>query len=152
MTNESNEAKAAGADLGMDAFFTRDRANEGLQLPLYLPNGEKSGHWVRVLGIDSDVFRLADTETRRDAFRIAQIEDKRERSLEIAASKRRLIATLVVAWSFPQPCTQRNVEEFFGKAPQIMDAIDQAASRRALFFAARSSSSQPTPSDSSSST
>ena len=57
---ESNEAKAAGADLGMSAFFTRDRANEGIELPLYLPNGRKSEHWLRVLGVDSDAFRLAE--------------------------------------------------------------------------------------------
>jgi hypothetical protein len=149
---EPNEAKAAGADLGMDAFYTRDRANEGIELPLYLPNGRKSGHWLRVLGVDSDAFRLAEADSRRDAFRVASIEDKEKRAEEMHASKRRLVAALIVGWSFPQPCTPRNVEEFLRQAPQIMDAVDMAASRRALFFAARSSSSQPTPSDSSSST
>ncbi len=149
---ESNEAKAAGADLGMDAFFTRDRANEGIELPLYLPSGRKSGHWLRVLGVDSDSFRLAEADSKRDAFRIASMEDKEKRAGEIHASKRRLIATLIVGWSFPQPCTSKNVEEFLRQAPQIMDAVDTVASRRALFFGARSSSSRPTPSDSSSST
>ncbi|AME18047.1 hypothetical protein AAT1_02022 [Pseudomonas phage AAT-1] len=147
-----NDNKAAGAVTGMDAFFTRSRANEGLELPLYLPNGQKSEHWVRILGVDSDSFRNAEAESRRDAFRIAQIEDLTDRAKAIADSKRRLVASLVVAWSFDRPCNVDEVEAFFREAPQIMDAIDLAASKRALFFGAGSSSSRPTPSTSSSST
>lgn len=146
-----NNNKAAGA-AGMDEFFTREKANEGIQVPLWRPDGTKSEHWVRIVGIDSDVFRQADAEARRDAIRIAQLESGSERAMEIARSKRRLIAHLVVAWSFDQECTVENVEQFFVNAPQIMDAIDVAASKRTLFFAARSSSSQPSQSTSSGST
>lgn len=145
---ENNNA-AGAATSAMNAFFTRGVANEGVQLPLYTPNGEKSEHWVRVLGVDSDSFRMAEADSKRDAFRIAGIESREERAAEITKSKRRLIASLVAAWSFEQPCTVSNVEAFFLEAPQIMDAIDIAASKRALFFAGRSSSSQPTPSMSS---
>jgi hypothetical protein len=144
-------ASAAGEE-GMDAFFTRGKANEGLQLPLYTPSGRKSEHWVRILGVDSDAFRAANAESQRDAFRIAQMEDKSERALAILESKRRLVASLVVAWSFDKPCTVDAVAEFFTQAPQIMDAIDLAASKRALFFANRSSGLQDSPSTSSAST
>lgn len=135
-----------------EAFFTRGQANEGVQLPLYTPDGRKSDHWVRILGVDSDVFRAAETESRRDAFRVAQIEDLSARNEEISRSKRRLVAALVVSWSFPEPCDVDSVEEFFKEAPQIMDAIDIAASKRSLFFASRSNSSPPSPSTSSDST
>ena len=150
--SENHNNAAGAATPAMSAFFTRGVANEGLQLPLYLPNGEKSEHWVRVLGVDSDAFRAAEAESKRDAFRIAGIESREERAAEIAKSKRRLVASLVTAWSFDQPCTVDNVEAFFLEAPQIMDAIDIAASKRALFFVGRSSSSQPMPSTSSGST
>lgn len=145
MTEETNKGV-------MDAFFTRGKANEGLQLPLYLPNGEKSEHWVRILGIDSDTFRTADADARREAFTIAAMEDKAARAEAIADSKRQLLAVLVTAWSFPQECTTENVMAFFKEAPQIMDAIDTTAGRRALFFGARSSSSPPSQGTSSSST
>lgn len=147
----SNDNKAAGA-AGMDEFFTRERANEGIQVPLWRPDGTKSEHWVRIIGIDSDAFRQADAEARRDAVRIAQIESPSERAGEIARSKRRLIAHLVIGWSFEQECNVDSVEQFFTQAPQIMDAIDVAASKRTLFFAVRSSSSQPSQSTSSDST
>lgn len=148
------QQKPAGtkAAFSMNDFFTREKANEGIQLPLYLPNGLKSEHWVRIIGIDSDIFRAADIEARRDAVRIAQIDEPKAREEAIAKSKRDLIAVLVIDWSFPHPCTHEAVSDFFKEAPQIMDAIDQAASRRALFFANGSNSSQPSPSTSSSST
>jgi hypothetical protein len=148
MSQENN--KAAGAASGMDEFFTRGKANEGVKLPLYRPDGTKSDHWVRIRGVDSDIFRTAEAESRRDAFRVAAIEDIKERGAAITASKRRLIASLVVEWSFDKPCDVDSVEEFFIEAPQIMDAIDIAASKRALFFANGSSSSQPSLSTSSS--
>lgn len=148
---DNNESKAAGA-AGMEAFFTRGKANEGIKLPLWTPQGTKSEHWVRILGIDSDAFRMANAEAQRDAFRIAQIEDPAERAAEIALSKRRLVASLVAEWSFDRPCNVDTVADFFREAPQIMDAIDTAASKRALFFAKGSSDSQPTPSTSSDST
>lgn len=140
--------KATGT--GMDAFFTRSIANEGVELPLYRPDGSKSEHWVRIRGVDSDYFRTADAESRRDAFRIAQIDDLTARAEAIDESKRNLVAALVISWSFDRPCTPMEVSAFFREAPQIMDAIDMAASRRAVFFGKGLSNSQPSQSTSSS--
>lgn len=138
--------------LGMEAFYTRERANEGIKIPLYLPDGTKTEHWLRIRGIDSDHFRLAEAESKRDAMRVAMIEDPLERAKAIADAKLSLIAELVISWSFEKECTHENVKEFFRQAPQIADAVDQVASKRALFFAKRSSSSLSTPKPSSGST
>ncbi|QIQ65284.1 hypothetical protein 19_00019 [Pseudomonas phage Epa19] len=134
---------------GMEAFFTRSIANEGIELPLYAPTGEKTEHWLRVRGIDSDEFRTAEANSKRDAFQIASVEDLAERTRLIAESQRKLVASLVVGWSFEQECTLENVMAFFREAPQIQEAVDRTASRRALFFAGRSSSSPLSPSTSS---
>lgn len=147
MTTDKKESPAAGA--GMELFHTRQRANDGIELPLYTPDGERSAYWMRVRGVDSDEFRLAEAESKRDVMRIAQIEDMRERTREVELSKLKLIAVLVISWNFEQECTQENVVAFLKEAPQIADAIDRAASKRSLFFAARSSSSPSTPSTSS---
>lgn len=138
--------------LGMEAFFTRELANEGIEIPLYLPDGTKTEHWLRIRGVDSDHFRLAEAESKRDAMRVAMIEDPLERAKAIADAKLNLIAALVISWSFEKECTLENVKEFFRQAPQIADAVDQVASKRALFFAKRSSSSLSTPKPSSGST
>lgn len=73
---------------GMSAFHTRSVANEGVELPLYTPTGEKTDEWLRVRGIDSDEFRSAEADAKRDAFKIASIEDPLERSHLIEESKR----------------------------------------------------------------
>lgn len=135
--------------LGMEAFFTREKAEAGIKLPLYSPLGEKTEHWLRIRGIDSDEFRVAESEARRDAMRVAAIEDPEERNIAIADAQRSLIATLVIGWSFEQECSHSNVMKFLREAPQIQDAIDKAASRRALFFVSESKDSQHSPNTSS---
>jgi hypothetical protein len=140
------------SSLGMEAFFTREKANEGIEIPLYLPDGTKTEHWLRIRGVDSDHFRLAEAESKREAMRVAMIEDPLERAKAIADAKLSLIAALVISWSFEEECTHENVKEFFRQAPQIADAVDQVASKRALFFGKGSSSSLSTPKPSSGST
>lgn len=136
----------------MEAFYTREKANAGVKVPLYTPDGAKSEHWLRIRGVDSDAFRDAEAESKRDTFRVANIEDLAERAKAITDAKRGLIASLVISWSFEQECSIENVKAFFRQAPQIADAVDQVASKRALFFAPRSSSSENTPPPSSDST
>lgn len=145
MSTDKKESTAGG----MELFHTRQFANEGIELPLYTPDGKRSEHWMRIRGVDSDEFRLAEAESKRDVMRIAQIENARDRTAEVELSKLTLIAALVISWSFPQECTRENVVAFLKEAPQIADAIDTAASKRSLFFAARLSSSANTPSTSS---
>ncbi|URA07143.1 putative tail assembly chaperone [Xanthomonas phage Mallos] len=145
MSTDKKESTAGG----MELFHTRQFANEGIELPLYTPDGKRSEHWMRIRGVDSDEFRLAEAESKRDVMRIAQMENVRDRTTEVELSKLTLIAALVISWSFPQECTRENVVAFLKEAPQIADAIDTAASKRSLFFAARLSSLANTPSTSS---
>lgn len=140
------------AKTGMEAFFTRKASNEGIELPLYAPDGTKTEHWIRIRGVDSDAFRLADAEERRRMIEIVRIEDPREQQLALHQSRLRLLSALVISWSFEEECTLDKVMEFLREAPQIADAIDHAATKRALFLGNGSSSSRPSPSTSSSST
>src|SRR5690606_26407498 len=102
--------------IGMEAFYTREKANEGIKLPLHLPSGEPTEHWLRIRGVDSDEFRLAEAESRRDAFRVASIEDPRERAKAIEDAKIDLLAHLVIEWSFDKECTLEAVKEFLREA------------------------------------
>lgn len=138
--------------VGMDAFFTRAAANEGIEVPLFLPTGEKSEHTLRIRGVDSDAFRQADAESRRKLMDIVQIEDLIQRQAELDRAQAALIASLVIDWSFDEPCTPEAVIEFFIQAPHIKDAVDQLAAKRKLFFGQRSSNSSTTQKPSSGST
>lgn len=129
---------------GMEQFFTRPVANEGIELPLTAPGSDAvTGHWLRVRGVDSDHFRLADSTAKRGMVDLIGITDTNVRAEALDTAKRRLVAALVCSWSFEQECSEENVMAFFKEAPHLMDAVDRVASNRALFFAKRSSNSEP---------
>ncbi|GAA4652083.1 hypothetical protein GCM10023116_43670 [Kistimonas scapharcae] len=141
-------------------FYTKPAHNEGRRLPLFLPDGTDSGEWLEVVGIDSDAFQAAMTETRRQllASDIA-ISTAKAKALEsgnepadldrITADIRRLSedrqavmtereaatkAAYIKDWSFDKPCTQENALEFIINAPPVADQIDQYCSNRMNFL------------------
>lgn len=116
------------------AFFTSERATEGIMLPLYLPTGVQTDKWIRVRGVDSDEFRKADARLRRGMIALGEIEDIPTREAAFEDHKRKTIAALVMDWNLAEACTEENVVEFLRKAPQIADKIDRVATDRALFF------------------
>ena len=134
--------------MSMKDFFTRDKANEGIEVPLYLPGTDTpSGEWIRIRGVDSDEFRNADLEAKR-ALR-KTIEDNLNPEQEHRTQMTKLIASLVISWSFPEECNRKNVVEFLINAPQIEDAINTLAAKRTLFFKHGSPNSANTPEPSS---
>jgi len=133
-------------------YYTRDAANKGIKVDLVKPDGEDSGDYLRILGADSDRFRAASNDRAMDAIDIINTKDPKEREEKELAHRISLIASLVVDWSFDEPCTQAAVEEFLLNAPAIRDQIDQTAADRKRFLANGSPSSEPLPGQNSSST
>lgn len=119
----------------MEEFFTRQKANEGKVLPLYLPSGEKSKHTITVLGIDSDTFKRADAKMRREVLELPNTLTEEERAEKIEELRIRLIAHVVANWTFEQECNETNVVKLFKEAPQICEAVNQFAGNRRAFFA-----------------
>ena len=118
---------------GMDAFYTRDKANEGRRVDLSLPDGKPSGEWLQVRSQWSDEFRATrDASMQAVVMTAGEDLDKRrdtatERLLDVRAA-------LVAAWSFPEPCTREAVREFLRNAPQIAERLDRWAANDADFF------------------
>jgi hypothetical protein len=125
----------------MEEFFTRQRANDGVKLPLYHPDGSASDHWLVVRGIDSDIFRETEAKAKRKAIEVAQIKDEKERTLQIRESELVCIAALIAGWSFEKECTADNVIDFLREAPQIADQVNRFAARRSEFYVKKSDSS-----------
>lgn len=125
----------------MEEFFTRQIASEGVELPLYLPDGQKSEHTITVRGIDSDEFRQAEAKAKRRAVELAQIQSENERAKQVRETELACIASLVAGWTFGTPCNHTNVVNFLREAPQIADMVNRFAARRAEFFAKKSISS-----------
>ena len=134
----------------MDAFFTRSAANEGIEVPLYLPDGTRTEHFLRIRGTDSDAFRQAEAEGRRKLLEAAAEKDQHKLSAVAVANTELLLCSLIIGWSFEQECNEENKKKLLREAPQIGDAIDKMASRRTLFFKKGSPDSAPSPVPSSS--
>lgn len=125
----------------MEEFFTRNKANEGVVLPLSHPDGTASDHWIKVRGVDSDNFRRAESAANRKAVELAMIDDKEERENAVRDVELECIASLVASWSFDKECTTDNVIAFLREAPQISDSVNRFAARRSEFFSKKSNSS-----------
>lgn len=136
----------------MSSFFTREKANTGMEFPLWLPDGTKSEEFLRIRGMDSDEFREAEQESQRGMALAATLKDPKELSRVYNECKLKMIASLVISWSFPQECNLENKMEFLREAPQIADSINKVGSDRKLFFANGSSASSDTLKESSDST
>ena len=130
--------------MGMEQFFTRDKANEGIKLPLFEPTGEPTDHYLIVRGVDSDEFRRSQARLNREVVKVSDLDEK-EREARFGVLQTELVASLVSEWSFEDECTPESVKQFLLKAPQIQDAINVFAGRRSYFFAKRSSDSTSTP-------
>jgi hypothetical protein len=122
-------------------FFTRDRANKGEKLPLSLPDGSPTDEYLNVRGVDSDQFREAVNEYRRELIGYAAIKDESERARKSEQARIKLMCALVIGWSFEAELTQEALAELFSEAPHIADEADKFASDRRRFFRKRSTSS-----------
>ena len=134
----------------MKEFFTRSSANSGRDLKLTLPDGTESDHWLHIVGIDSDIFRRAQSEQHRRTLEVIELKDAGEMSeadaeIEYEKARTALIASLVTGWSFPTECTQENVIDFFREAPQIATSVNLFAGNRKSFFKTGSDDSTNTP-------
>ncbi len=137
--------KAQGAKVvGMSAFFTRARANEGVTIPLHTPEGAESGHWLEISGIDGDAFQKAKARQPRIMAEIAVIENEEEREAAAMVAMCNLLAVVVKSWTFNDPakmpsgelyeCNVANASMFLQEAPQIRTRIDEIISSRAGFY------------------
>lgn len=129
----------------MAAFFTRQKANEGIELPLAFPDGTPSPHLIRIRGVDSDAFKTADAAAKRRMFELASDPDKSKVEAFLVEARLDTISALVVSWTFDEPCTPENIRKLLKEAPQLADQIDRLATKRSLFFKKDSASSTPSP-------
>lgn len=120
--------------MGMESFYTRRKANEGIKVPLSLPGGAETEDYLIIRGIDSDAFRDADTLARSQALLIVEIENKAERVSLMKESRLDILTSLIASWSFEEECTPETVRTMLIEAPQIADAVDRVAAKRASFF------------------
>jgi hypothetical protein len=143
--------------MGMEAFYTRDKANDGVRVDLFTPDGVKSGEWLMVRHVWSDAFADAEEAAKlrvagklRDELQRSGLKGEDEIPPEVRAvikaegreARLDLLAALVSGWSFDSDCTPEAVRAFLHNAPQIAEQVDKIAGDTRRFFGNGSTSSK----------
>jgi len=130
--------------LSPDDFGILDKAEEGIKLPLTLPDGTETEEYLVIRGTDSRVFKQKQARLQKRKLDFLREKSNREDPDKLldfeTETERELIASLVAGWSFEKDCTESAVIEFLRKAPQIQESLDLTAADRSLFFAGTSAS------------
>lgn len=123
-------------DIPFSAFNIVDLSEAGIKMPLALPNGTKTEHWLRLRGAHSPSFLRASSQADAEQLELTSKKatlDKSEITDAERAITRKMIASLVAEWSSDEECTIENVVKFFEGAPQIQRAVDHFASSERNF-------------------
>lgn len=122
-------------------FFTRAKANEGERMPLSLPDGTPTDEWLLIRGVDSDQFRTALDDFRRELLAVTSLKDENEKTDKTEAARLKLNAALIIGWSFEAEFSEPALLEFLRESPYIAAEVDRFASDRRRFFGKRSTGS-----------
>jgi hypothetical protein len=115
----------------LSVFATRAKANEGIEVPLPLPDGTPSGVVLRVLHRDSDAYRKAMADYRRNLVRMgAALADDTETDL-------RLVAACVAGWNLPNAFSTEDVVDLFRASPYIFDLVEAKVYSGKDFFGSK---------------
>jgi hypothetical protein len=122
--------------IGMDAFNVVKKATEGVKMPLNLPDGTPTEHFIVVRGADSTRFRGAKAKYNRELAKgLKSCKDDAEKQEALQdETTRKMVAALVVDWSFDTECNETNIRKFLADSPQIQEQIDSFAGVRSNFF------------------
>jgi|TARA_R110000772_G_scaffold229216_1_gene340061 hypothetical protein len=126
--------------VGMGSFSIKGRSEDGIKVPLLLPDGEETEHFLMVRGADSAAFRKAQARAHRGALELLKLSkakkpiDAGDLAMRQAKVQRDLLSNLIAGWSFEAECTPETVSDFFEEAPQIEEMVNEIAGDRSQFF------------------
>ena len=111
-------------------FFSRQKHEEGIQVPLPLPDGSESGEFVVLMGRDSRIFRKAQSDYR-NRMMIAKVDQK---EFDEYTEGIKLTASAIKSWTLEDELSQEAAVEMLTNAPYILDALDSALYDNKRFF------------------
>jgi len=120
----------------MADFYTLGALEKGKKLPLTLPDGTETEHYLMVMGSDAPAARKALLE----ASRMLRGEAKEKMSVDAEAelaqrANLHYLSVLAFDWSFPVPYTKEAVTELLLNNPGLSLEVEKLASDRTRFFA-----------------
>lgn len=115
-------------------LYTTDLHEDGAEVEIVDGSGEKTGLFLKVMGIDSSVFRSHTKKQQRayiDALRTGEEFDDEKYTIEALVSA-------TIGWrGTDEKFSKELCEELYLKAPYIKDQVDRFMADRANFIPAK---------------
>lgn len=128
-------AKKPEPIISAESFFTKELSEEGVKVPLALPDGSRTDHWMVLLSTDSDAFKRGCVAVNQRFLKDAGKEQSAAEKLADKEKRNMLYLSLLIKeWSFDEPCTEANKVRVLSNAPALADMVDRFANQRANFF------------------
>lgn len=108
----------------LEEFYTRKLSDEGIKFPLEAPDGTQSDEWLIVAGVESARYEKAYVDTMKATVKGADLTEQ----------SNILLASLVIDWSFEEPCIVDNVVVFLMNVPYIKIDLDRFVADRTNFL------------------
>lgn len=109
-------------------------AQDGVTVPIRLPDGTDSDSTLTVRGHDSAAFLDAARAFSRNDAELSKIQDPDKRTTERHEASLRLTASLVLGWTLEDDFSTAAVVELFKQAPYVRKQVDDVAADRRNFF------------------
>lgn len=137
--------------LTMSDFFTAQKIEDGISIPIPLPCGSPSSHSMVIMGYDCKSLRVTEATIQREILKDLkntksdnkstdidpkEVEEETEKSKTRQA---RLAASLIKSWTFEEECNEVNKIKFLMNSSYIVDLIDKVSSNNKSFFTEPSS-------------
>ncbi|MCO8161078.1 phage tail assembly chaperone [Pseudomonas sp. 21LCFQ010] len=141
-TKDETKAEAPIKNFELSDFFTLPAIQKGKKLPLTLPDGTETPHYLVVTSSDAAVARRKLLELTREGRDRDESKLSTDEVFEITqAGTIKYRAALVIGWSFDAPFSADAVAELLTNNPGLSQDVETLASNRSRFFAADSTTS-----------
>ena len=123
-------------------FFTLPALEAGKKLPLTLPDGTETEHYLIVIGADAPAARRRLLELGREGRDRDESKMSDDEVYDInTVNTIKYRSSLVTGWSFDTPFSKEAVSELLAQNPGLSQEIELLASNRSRFFAQDSKAS-----------
>jgi len=123
-------------------FFTLPALEAGKKLPLTLPDGTETEHYLIVIGADAPAARRRLLELGREGRYRDESKMSDDEVYDInTANTIKYRSSLVIGWSFDAPFSTEAAAELLAQNPGLSQEIELLASNRSRFFAQDSKAS-----------
>ncbi|MCQ9423483.1 phage tail assembly chaperone [Pseudomonas sp. LJDD11] len=136
------KAEAQVKNFELSDFFTMPAIQKGKKLPLTLPDGTETPHYLVVTSSDAAIARRTLLELSREGRDRDESKLSTDEVFEITqAGTIKYRSALVIGWSFDVPFSVEAVSELLAQNPGLAQEVESLAGNRSRFFAADSTTS-----------